>query len=805
MEMVGQTVSHYRVLSKLGGGGMGVVYEAEDLRLGRHVALKFIPEHLVKDQRSLDRFTREARAASQLNHPSICTIHDIDDNAGHPFIVMEKLEGESLKQRIHGKPLELDDLLDIAVQVADALAASHAKGIVHRDIKPANIFLTPNGQVKILDFGLAKLAKDQNLGTTTDSSLEESLTQVGVIPGTAVYMSPEQARSEDLDSRSDIFSFGVVLFEMATGKKPFTGTNVVMTLHAVMNSKPPSPRSINPAVPPELEAIIGKAMEKDRSQRYQNAGEMKADLVRLKKDTEPTLRSGFRISSGLHKATHTFQPRSSNLTWIIVALAALLLTIVVAVGAWFFKHRGTRAETNTHTIAVLPLLNINHDAESEFLRFALADEIANALTAAHSLEVRPSTSTQKYINGEADPTKAGRELGVGTVVTGHFLRQNNQVLVTLEAVEVKDNKLVWTGTLTAPVDNLIALQGQMSKKVRQELVPALGISRGAVESSSAPVNRDAYNAYLRSLAMAHDGEANKNAIASLERAVELDPNYAPAWEALGRRYYFDAIYSGGGEAGYRRSDAALRHALSVEPGRVGAAAFLATNEVESGNLDKAYSEARALVEKRPDSALAHYSLAYVSRYAGLLNEAQSECDKALAIDSRNFNWRSCSFAFFEQGKSARAMDYLNLDAGSEWSNAIRVSVLMREGKMGEAQQAVEQMPENPMWMRGLLQACLNKAPAAEIHRLAQTAEKELLSEQDSELKYHQGAMLAACGERQIALDFLRKAVTENYCALGALQSDPLLATLRDDAGFRQIVQAAAACQQKFKAAQGLNK
>src|SRR5271170_4744859 len=441
MEIVGQTVSHYRVLSKLGGGGMGIVYEAEDLRLGRHVALKFIPEHLAKDPRSLERFTREARAASQLNHPNICTIHDIEDNAGHPFIVMEKLEGESLKQRIHGKPLEIDDLLDIAVQVADALAASHAKGIVHRDIKPANIFLTPNGQVKILDFGLAKLAKDGSVGTTTDSSLEESLTQVGVIPGTAVYMSPEQARSEDLDVRSDIFSFGVVLFEMATGKKPFTGTNVVMTLHAVINSKPASPRSLNPDVPPELEAITGKAMEKDRDKRYTNATEMKADLLKLKKGTEPTLRSELRQMTGMHLAPKTFQKSGSKLKWILMALAALLFTVLAAIGLWLFMHRVVTPATGNRTVAVLPLENREKDEKIEYLRFALADEISNALTHAHSVELRPSASTQKFANGDVDPVKAGRELGVGTVITGHLLSEDKTVRVTLEAIQVRDNKL----------------------------------------------------------------------------------------------------------------------------------------------------------------------------------------------------------------------------------------------------------------------------------------------------------------------------------------------------------------------------
>jgi len=804
MDMIGQTVSHYHILSKLGGGGMGIVYEAEDLRLGRHVALKFIPEHLARDQRALDRFTREARAASQLNHPHICTIHDIEENNGHPFIVMEKLEGESLKQRIHGQPLELDDLLDIAIQVADALAASHDKGIVHRDIKPANIFLTPNGQVKILDFGLAKLAKDGSLGMTTDSSLEESLTQVGVIPGTAVYMSPEQARSEDLDMRSDIFSFGVVLFEMATGKKPFTGTNVVMTLHAVINSKPASPRSINPSVPPELEAIIGKAMEKDRNQRYKNSTEMKTDLMRLKKVTDPTLRSGLRRTAGPHVVTRTFQKSKSKLPWIVVGLAALALTVAAAVGAWFVKHRALTADASNRTIAVLPLQNISKDKESEFLRYALADEIENALTYAHSLEVRPSTATQKYANGETDPAKAGRDLGVGTVVDGHFVRQQKTVQVTLEAVNVKDNRVIWTGELSSPMDNLMSLQNQISAKVRRELVPALGIANGAVETSSAPANREAYDAYLRTLAIPHEVKSNKEAIAILEQVVSLDPNYAPAWEVLGHRYYFDAIYSDGGEAGYQRSNAAYRRALLLEPGRVSAAGRLATNEAEGGNLTQAYDDARALVRKRPDAAYAHFALAYVLRYAGRLDEAQSECDKAQAINA-NSNWRTCSLAFAEAGKPARAMDFLEQDTGSEWSNSVRVSVLMRQEKMTEARQAARQMTENPMWMRGMVEACLDKAPAADIHRLAEQAENELLGKQNPEMKYHQGTLLAACGEKEIAFAFLRRAVAGNYCARQALQSDPLLAGVRGDAEFQPIVQTATECQQKLQAAQGMGR
>jgi Tfp pilus assembly protein PilF len=369
-------------------------------------------------------------------------------------------------------------------------------------------------------------------------------------------------------------------------------------------------------------------------------------------------------------------------------------------------------------------------------------------------------------------------------------------------VDVKNNKVVWTGTLTSPTDNLIALRNQMAKEVRQELVPALGITPEAVETASAPANREAYEAYLRTLAIPREVKANKDAIAILEKVVSLDPNYAPAWEVLGRRYYFDAIYSDGGDAAYQRSNEAYHRALLLEPGRVSAAGLLAAQEAEGGNLDRAYDDARALVKRRPDAAYAHFSLAYVLRYVGWLDEAQSECDKALAIDA-NYNWRTCALAFAEAGKAVRAMQFVEQDTGSEWSNAVRVSVLMRQGKILEAQQAAPQMTENPMWMRGLVEACLAKAPATDIHRMAEQAENELLAKQNPEMKYHQGTLLAACGEKQIAFAFLRQAVAGNYCAYQALQSDPLLAGVRGDAEFHQIVQAAADCQKKFATAQGM--
>jgi eukaryotic-like serine/threonine-protein kinase len=800
--MIGQTVSHYRILGKLGGGGMGVVYEAEDLTLGRHVALKFIPETMVGDPKSLERFTREARAASLLNHPNICTIHGIEDNGGHPFIVMEKLEGESLKQAISGQAMQTERVLDISLQVADALAASHAKGIVHRDIKPANIFLTPTGQVKVLDFGLAKLL--HNVGTDSDgaaaAAADNSLTAVGVIPGTAVYMSPEQARSEEIDFRSDLFSFGVVMYEMSTGKKPFTGKNSLMTLDAVLHEKPVPPGELNPKVPVELEGIIGKAMEKDRKERYQSATQMKSDLQQLKREQESgQVKSGLHVAK-LRVASNTFGRASTSRwqLWLLLGTMALLVTVLAAVGAYWFKHRSVASLEQANAIAVLPLQNMNGDFAVDYLRFALADELTSVLTYSRSLEVRPSSVTRRFVEVDLDPRTVGLQLHVGKLLTGHFMRQGEQLTVTLEAIDVSNDRLLWQASVTAPVNDLISLQNQLSMQVQQGLLPVLGAGGGELSTASRPKNQEAYDLYLHSLALPHDVAPNKDAIAVLEHVVEEDPGYAPAWEALGQRYYYDSYYGGGGEQKFQLSNAAYERALAIDPNRVVAASNLITNRVERAELSRAYDAATDLVRRRPQSADAHFALSYVLRYAGMQEQAGQECITARTLDPGNFNFRSCAWAFLELGNTDRAVDFVHLDAGSEWASWISTYVYLAAGNVAQAREAVKSVSKAPIYHRELLAACTAAQRPADMDRIVREAEASVLTEPDPAAWYHAGALMAYCGQKDAALRLLKAAVQQNYCAYSALLGDPLLKDLRKDTAFNEVLTAGSACQETLK-------
>jgi TolB-like protein/predicted Ser/Thr protein kinase len=794
--LLGRTVSHYRILEKLGGGGMGVVYKAEDINLKRIVALKFLSPDLYKDPQALERFEREARSAALLNHPNICGIYEIEEDEGKPVLVMEYLEGQPLSKHIAGKALDPRELVSIAVKVAEALETAHEQGIIHRDIKPGNIYLTPRGP-KVLDFGLAKLVEPPAEAAADDDTAlglpyaDDPTSSGDQMPGTAFYMSPEQIKGDDLDPRSDLFSLGVVLYEMATGIRPFRGRNVVLTLHAILHRKPLPPRQINPRVPPRLETIIGKALEKDRDQRYQSAKELRQDLEVVKRELE-LLASGGKLPAKLTAgSTGAFRTGRRRARYIQTALGvALLMAIVIIVALWNKRTRGGgTVHAGLNTVAVLPFRNASRDPSEDFLSLALADEVASTLTYSPNLEVRPVSSSEKYAG--KDPQQAGKDLHVGTVLDGHFLLSGDEARVTVEAVDVESNRLLWKGEVAGPAKDLTPLQDKLATLVRRELLPVLGVT--SVESATRPRNAQAYDLYLRSVSIPHDPTPNKEAISNLERAVGLDPSYAPAWDALGRRYYYDASYAGGGRETFQKSNAAHERALALDPNLVPAAAHLARNWVEQGELAKAYQKAQELVRQRPKSAEAHFTLGYILRYAGMLTPAAKECDAAMGLDPGNFVFRSCAFAFFEQGQADRGMEYLRLDYGSEYSTNILPTGLLRQQKVEEARDAAAKVTRNTVWFGDLLRACLDAKQGGEAQQLAQAAAPVLLGLRDPELKYHHATVLAYCGQKELAMQLLRSSIAQNYCATDALDKDPLLEKLRSEPDFQAMRDAAKRC------------